>query len=132
VKTGQFPPLMSRRIGGHASVGLLVVAIPTIILAVAFDLNAIASIGSAVALVVFFISTIAHLRVRSETGARISILLLAALTIGIALATFVLTTMVDEPATAWTLLGILVVSIVLDLAWTTARDRRTGSAPPAA
>jgi amino acid transporter len=124
VKTGQFPPLMSRRIGGHASLGLLVVAIPTIVLAVAFDLNAIASIGSAVALVVFFISTIAHLRVRAETGARLSILLLAALTIGIALATFVLTTMVDEPATAWTLLGILVVSVVLDVAWRWARDRR--------
>lgn len=124
VSTGQFPPLMSRRLGGRVSAGLLLVAVPTLILAVAFDLNAIASIGSAVALVVFLISTIAHLRVRSETGARLSVLLLGAITIGIALATFVLTTMIDEPATAWTLLGILVVSVVLDLVWGWARTRR--------
>jgi drug/metabolite transporter (DMT)-like permease len=48
-----------------------------IILAVGFDLTAIASIGSAVALVVFTLVTAGHLRVRAETGARASVLVLA-------------------------------------------------------
>ena len=41
-----------------------------IILAVFFDLNAIASIGSAVALVVFTLVTFGHFRIRHETGAQ--------------------------------------------------------------
>ena len=43
----------------------------------AFDLSAVASIGSAVALVIFAIVTLGHLRIVDVTGARRSILLVA-------------------------------------------------------
>ena len=54
---GQFPPVMGRRLGGRAPTGLLLTAVLAIVLAVGFDLNAIASIGSAIALVVFALVT---------------------------------------------------------------------------
>ena len=41
------------------------------------DLDSIASIGSAVALVIFTMITAAHLRIRAETGANLLILVLA-------------------------------------------------------
>ena len=43
---GQFPPVLGRRLRERAPNGLIVTAIAAIILAVAFDLSAIASIGS--------------------------------------------------------------------------------------
>ena len=58
---GQFPPVMGRRVGGHAAVGIVVTAIAAILLALFFDLNAIASIGSAVALIVFTLVTLRSL-----------------------------------------------------------------------
>ena len=114
---GQFPPLMGQRAGGRAPVGIVVTAIAAIVMAVFFDLSAIASIGSAVALVVFTLVTFGHLRVRHETGARTWLLLLANLTTVVVLAAFVVTTLVNEPGTAIALVVILVLSLVLDLAW---------------
>jgi hypothetical protein len=55
----------------------------------AFDLSAIASIGSAVALTIFALVTVGHVRVRSETGARLSLLILAIATTGITLPAFI-------------------------------------------
>src|SRR6516162_10118477 len=64
-ETGQFPPLMARKLGGRASNGLLIAAAVCIVLALGFNLDAIASIGSAVALVIFTLITAAHFRVIS-------------------------------------------------------------------
>jgi hypothetical protein len=71
-----------------------------IILAVFFDLTAIASIGSAVALVVFTLVTLGHFRIRHETGARAWLLIVANLTTVVVLVAFALTTLVEEPATS--------------------------------
>ena len=92
-------------------------------LAVGFDLSSIASIGSAIALLVFALVTAGHLRVRSETGARTSLLLLAIGTTTIVLLTFTFTTLADEPATAVAIVAILLLSVVLDFAWKRSRDR---------
>ena len=124
--TGQFPPVMGRRLADRASVGLLVAAGVILLMVIAFDLSSIASIGSAVALMIFGLVTAGHLRVRSETGARLSILVLALATTGITLLTFIFTTLVQEPASVLTLLGILGISLGLDIAW--ARSRAKGSA----
>jgi hypothetical protein len=59
-ETGQFPPLMARRVGGRVSAGLLIEAGACLILAVVFKLDSIASIGSAVALLIFTLITAAH------------------------------------------------------------------------
>jgi amino acid transporter len=127
VQKGQFPRVMSARVAGAVPMGLLVVAIGIIVLVALFDLSAIASIGSAVALTIFLMVTIGHLRVFRETGARLSLLLVALLTTGVTLATFVFTTLIQEPISILTLAGLLVASVVLDVAF--ARPRLSDKQP---
>ncbi len=110
-------------LGGRAPVGILLTALIAIVLAVGFDLSSIASIGSAIALCVFTLITAAHLRVRKDTGAQAWILVLGIMSTVTVLVTFALTTLVEEPATAVTLVAILVISIVIDLMWKRSRDR---------
>ena len=126
VETKQFPPVMARKFAGRASSGLIFVSLICIVLVVGFDVNAIASIGSAVALAVFGMVTIAHLRVREVTGANIGVLVLALATVAIALLAFVFTELIYEPASMLALLVILLLSVGLDLAWTRSRDSSSG------
>ncbi len=113
----QFPPIMGRRLSGRVPTGLLLTAVLAIVLAVGFDLNAIASIGSAIALLVFALVSIGHVRVRDQTGARLSILVLCITTTVIVLATFTLTTLVEEPSTLMAIAVVLLVSIGIDIGW---------------
>ena len=123
-ETGQFPPLMARKLGGRVSAGLLIQAAVCLVLALVFKLDAIASIGSAVALVIFTMITSAHLRIRAETGASLPMLVAAIVAAGAVLVTFVFTTLIHEPASIATLLGILVLSIGLDYGWKRSRPSR--------
>ena len=137
--TGQFPTLMARRLGGRAPFGLIILAAAIVVVVLAFDLTAVASIGSAVALVIFAIVTLGHLRIFQVTGARRSVLIVALAAVAVTLATFTVTTLIHEPASMITLVGILVLSIVLDVGWssrrrpidrTGRRQRRGRSASP--
>jgi amino acid transporter len=116
-ETGQFPPLMARKLGGRASNGLLIEAAACVILAVFFKLDAIASIGSAVALLIFTLITAAHLRIRTETGANVVVLVVAIAAAAAVLLTFIFTTLIHEPASIVTILAILALSVALDLGW---------------
>ncbi len=118
---GQFPPVMGTRVAGRAPMGILLTAAAAMILAIFFDLNAIASIGSAVALVVFTLVTFGHLRIRHETGAQAWLLVLADVSTVVVLVAFAFTTLVDEPGTAVALAVILALAIVLDLWWKSRR-----------
>ena len=82
----------------------------------------VAQLGSAVALGIFAMVTIGHLRIRSQTGANLGLLILALVTSAIALITFVFTSLLDEPASIVTLILIVVICIVLDLVWSRMRD----------
>ncbi|HEY2522294.1 MAG TPA: APC family permease [Streptosporangiaceae bacterium] len=123
-ETGQFPPLMARKLGGRASAGLLIQAAVCLVMAVVFKLDSIASIGSAVALVIFTMITAAHIRIRAETGANLPMLILAVVAAGAVFVTFVLTTLIHEPASIVTLAGILVLSVALDYGWKRSRPSR--------
>jgi amino acid transporter len=120
---GQFPPALGRRFGGRVPCGLVVTAAIASVLAIGFDLSSIASIGSVIALIVFALVTAAHVRVRAETGARLSILLIALASTVVVLAAFVFTTLVEEPGTAIALAVIVGLSVALDLWW----KRRRGA-----
>jgi amino acid transporter len=122
--TEQFPPAMGRRWGGKAPAGILLTALIAIVLAVGFNLDSIASLGSAIALLVFTGITAGHLRVRKETGAHAWVLVVGVATTSIVLITFIFTTLVHEPATAVTLVGIVALSVVLDLLWKRSRPSR--------
>ena len=65
---------------------------------------------------------------RRETGARLSILLVAIASTVTVLVAFAFTTLVDEPATAVALVAILVISVVVDLLWKRSRDRAAANA----
>ena len=122
--TGQFPPVMGRSVG-RAPVGMLVMVAATLVLAIGFNLDAIASIGSAVALLIFSLVTLGHLRVRSETGANVVVLVIGLLATVTALVVFVTTTLVEEPAAMTALLVIVAGSIAIDVWWKTVQRRRT-------
>ena len=129
VETKQFPPAMARKFAGRVSAGLIIVSAVCIVLVVGFDVNAIASIGSAAALSVFGLVTVAHFRVRHVTGASVGVLVLALVTVAIALLSFVFNELIYEPASMVALLAILLLSIGLDLAWTRSRDRVATTRP---
>ena len=128
-ETGQFPPLMARKVGGRASAGLLIEAGACLVLALVFKLESIASIGSAVALLIFTLIAVAHLRIRSETGASAAVLVLAVASAGGVLVVFVLTTLIHEPASIAALLIILVLAVGIDLWWKRIRVRRARPGP---
>jgi amino acid transporter len=122
---GQFPPQMGVRFRDRVPVGLALTAGIAIVLAAGFDLSSIASIGSAIALLVFTLVTAAHIRVRRDTGANLAVLLIAITSTIVVLVTFVFTTLVDEPGTAIALVVILAVSVGIDLVW---KRRRAAAA----
>jgi len=129
---GQFPPVFDRSLG-RFPVGLLVMAGFASILVAGFDLTAIASIGSAVALLVFSTVSVGHFRLYRETGANIIVLVIGLIATLGTLIVFCLTTLVNEPATAIALVVIVALSVVIDLVWKRSRDRRQdapGNADP--
>jgi hypothetical protein len=116
---------MARKLGGRVSIGLLIQAAACLVMAVVFKLDSIASIGSAVALVIFTMITAAHLRIRAETGANLLMLILAVVAAGAVFVTFVFTTLIHEPASIVTLAGILLLSVALDYGWKHFHHTRT-------
>ena len=120
---GQFPPVMGRSLR-KVPIGMLIMVALTIGLAVGFDLGAIANIGSAVALLIFSLVTIAHLRIRGQTGARLTPLIAALLATTVTLAIFVATTLAEEPAAMSALVVTILLSIALDIGWKRLRHGR--------
>jgi amino acid transporter len=120
--TGQFPPVMARRVGGRASVSLLISGLVTAGIVLVSDLSSIASIGSAVALGIFALVSIGHLRIRLQTAANLWILLLAVGAATVTLVTFIFTSLIQEPTAIVALVAIVVISAVLDVSW--ARQRK--------
>ena len=75
--------------------------------------------------------TVAHFRVRAETGARLSLLILAVATAAIALAAFLLDLIVNDPVSVAAMLVIVVLAVILDLSWKRIRARRGHESDPA-
>ena len=126
---GQFPPVFGRSVGRwHAPVGLLGMAGLTILMVVTLNLNAIASLGSAVALLVFSAVTLAHFRVFRETGANLAVLVIALVATLGTLVVFCTTTLVNEPVTALALVVILALAVIVDLTWKHTKARRAREA----
>jgi amino acid transporter len=121
---GQFPPVFGRSVGRRqVPVGLLVMAGLAAVMVLLFNLNSIASLGSAVALLIFSAVTVAHFKVYRETGALLIILIIALIaTLGTFLV-FCTTTLVNEPATAAALVVILALALITDLLWKRTRSR---------
>ena len=120
----QFPSVFSRS-AGRFPAGLLVMASLAIILVIGFNLNAIASIGSAVALLVFSTVSIGHFRLFRETGANIVVLVIGLIATLGTFVVFCTTTLVNEPATALALVVIIALAFIIDFGWKAVAKRRT-------
>jgi hypothetical protein len=75
--------------------------------------------------------TVAHFRGRFETGARLSLLILAVTTAGIALVAFLLDLIVNDPVSVAAMLVIVILAVILDLTWKRLRTRRELASNPA-
>lgn len=110
-KDGQLPARFGLKNRRGGTQGLVISAILTLVIAILFDLGAIASLGSAIALAVFALITVAHLRMVNETKASKAVLILALIATSVAILLFAWYTALTDPQ----LFAILVVTIVL--AW---------------
>jgi amino acid transporter len=118
-KDGTLPPVFGlkrrRREGGTQ--GLVISALLIIALALLFDVTAIASIGSAVALAIFALMTIAHLRMAKDTGASKAILVLALITTSLAILLFAWYTLLTSPQTFAILVATIILAWVVEAVW---------------
>jgi amino acid transporter len=118
-KDGTLPPAFGlkrrRRQGGTQ--GLVISALLILALALLFDVTAIASIGSAVALAIFVLITIAHLRMTKETRASKAILILALVTTSLAILLFSWYTLITAPQTFAILVATIILAWVVEAIW---------------
>jgi amino acid transporter len=118
-KEGTLPPVFGlkrrRREGGTQ--GLVISALLILALALLFDVTAIASIGSAVALAVFALMTVAHLRMSKETGASKVILVLALISTSLAILLFAWYTLLTAPQTFVILVATIILAWVVEAIW---------------
>ncbi|MFF0816403.1 APC family permease [Rhodococcus sp. NPDC003318] len=122
-ESGSFPPVFGKhvRIGGTG--GLVITAALILLLALFVDLTAIASLGSAVALAIFLVTSIGAFRLRKEIRARTSILVTGIVLTAVVLAVFAVQTLLTAPETFAGMIAILALAIGLELAWDRRRRR---------
>jgi amino acid transporter len=116
-QVGQFPPFFGSgsRLGAHA--GLLITGTAVLIVSNLVDLSAIASVGSAISLVIFMLVGVAGYRRRAETGSLAVIVLAAILATAIVLGFFAVDTLRSSPETFSAIIVITALAVVLDFVW---------------
>jgi amino acid transporter len=112
--------------------GLLVTAALVLLVANLVDLSAIASVGSAAALMIFLLVGAAGYRRRAETGSNPLIVLLAIAVTALVLAFFAVDTLRNAPETFVAIVAIAVLAVLLDVAWRRVRGRRAAAETEAA
>jgi amino acid transporter len=112
-----FPPLFGARspLGRHG--GLVITTGLVLVVANFVDLSSIASVGSAVALMVFVLVGIAGYRRRIDTGSNTALVVAAIGITAVVLGFFVVDTIKNAPWTFIAIAAIAVVSVVLDAIW---------------
>ena len=125
-----FPPFFGARVRSRAPSGLLITAGLVLVIANFVDLSAIASVGSAVALMIFVLIGIAGYRLRAETGSNALVVLLAVGVTTVVLVFFAVDTARNAPETFYAILAVAGIAVVLDVLWTRSRDRGSRRAPP--
>jgi amino acid transporter len=124
----QFPPFFGRgsRLGPHA--GILITAALILVVANLVDLSAIASVGSAISLLIFLLVGAAGYKLRAEIGASSAVVLAAIAVTGVVLVAFAIDTVRNAPETFAAIIAIAMLAVVLDTVWKRAR----GAQPPPA
>ena len=131
-QVGQFPTFFGRgsRLGPHS--GLLITSALVLVVANVVDLSAIASVGSAISLVIFFLVGVAAYRLRTEIGARVAVVLAAIGATAVVLVFFAVDTLRNAPETFSAIVAITALAVVLDLVWKRVRPSEPTAAKPLA
>ena len=125
-KDGVLPPAFGerRRGGKGAPRGLLLSAVFILLMANLFDVGAIASVGSAVALMLFLLVAVAHLRMTKETGASRIVLVVTILATAVAFILFAIYTVQNDPKVFVILAVTIVLAWVVEAVWRAISKRR--------
>lgn len=123
-ESGIFPRVFGRPARVGSTRGLTISVALVLLLATTVDLTAIASLGSAVALAIFLIVSVAAFRLRAETKSSTALVIAAMLLTLVVLVVFVVETLRTEPTTFIAMVGIVLLAVVLDLVWGRIRARR--------
>lgn len=118
-KDGHLPPVfaLKRRWRTAGTQGLVISSILILALALLFNVSAIASIGSAVALAIFALITVAHLRMRKDTGASLIVLILALVGTIVAILLFAWNTLITDPRVFAILVATIILAWVVEAIW---------------
>ncbi|MGL6279472.1 MAG: APC family permease [Gaiella sp.] len=130
-ETGLFPSFFGpgSRLGTKA--GLLVTGGVVLVVANVVDLSAIASVGSATALVLFLLINAAAYRLRASTGSSVVLIGLATLVTAVVLVSFSVDTLRNAPQTFTAMVAIGVLAVVLDGVWRSRKPTAADSDGPA-
>jgi amino acid transporter len=126
----QFPPIFGEPGRFRGTRGVTITVAGVLVLANVFDLSAIASLGSAVSLVVFLVVGLAGLRLRAQTGSVTWVILVTMGATAVVLALFAVDTARNAPQTFTAMIVLGVIAVALDLVWK--RMRPAGEAPTGA
>jgi amino acid transporter len=111
---GLFPEWFGSRSRLGAKGGLVTTTGLVLLVANLVNLSAIASVGSAVSLIVFVLVGAAGYRRRADTGSNTAVVVLAIAVTAIVLAFFAVDIVRNDPGTFIAIVGIAVASVVLD------------------
>jgi amino acid transporter len=123
-----FPPFFGPKSRLGARSGLLITAGLVLVVANLVDLSAIASVGSAVALMIFVLIGVAGYRRRAETGSNVLVVVLAISVTALVLAFFAVDTLRNAPETFGAIVVITLLAVVLDGVWRRAHGSGTAAA----
>nr|CTQ94213.1 amino acid transporter [Kibdelosporangium sp. MJ126-NF4] len=115
--SGTFPKVFGSRARVGGTRGLVISVVVALLMANLIDLTAIASLGSAVALVIFLVTSVAAFRLRAQTRSRTWPLIVGiVLTAGV-LVVFGVQTARTEPATLVAMIAVFALAVGVDLVW---------------
>jgi len=123
-KEGLLPPIFGSKRRSGGTQGLVISAVLVLLLANLFDLAAIASVGSAVALAIYVLVTVAHLRMAGETKASRPILVVALVTTTAAILLFGWYTLKADPHTFVALVVTIALAWIAEAVWRKLSKRR--------
>jgi amino acid transporter len=129
-KTRIFPPFFGEHPRLGRKPGLVISAGLVLVVANLVDLSAIASVGSAVALMIFLLVGVAGYRRRADTGSNVAIVLAAIAVTALVLAFFAVDTLRHAPQTFTAIVLIAVLALALEVLW--ARRRKAATPEPVA
>jgi amino acid transporter len=124
-ETREFPPVFGHKSPVLGTSGVVITVALVLAMAVFFDLSTIASVGSAVALVIFTLVGVGAMRLRHETGSNLAILVVAVISTLIVLVMFGVDTARNEPRTFLAMILAGVIATGLEFAWKARRDDAT-------